>query len=242
MQERGFLLVADISGYTEFVRLHNLRKKSAVGAFAANIYESHAEAIVSDLLEAVIEAIEPTMKLNKLEGDAAFFHVDETANEHQADDIYAAMERAQAAFQKKANALVFVQACGCEPCMQSKNLRLKIVVHHGNYLLKTIRQFEEIAGETVIFVHRMLKNNINSNEYWLVSEEFSQKLSAENAAMFSKVTEDIDGFGKTDLDCLILSTPDPENDTIKSRSWMRNWFRQLGYFVSAPLKRGVARK
>ena len=44
------------------------------------------------------------------------------------------MEKANQAFYKKASELVFVQACGCEPCSQSKNLKLKIVAHRGNFL------------------------------------------------------------------------------------------------------------
>ena len=31
MSENGFLLIADISGYTEFVKLHNLAKKPIFG-------------------------------------------------------------------------------------------------------------------------------------------------------------------------------------------------------------------
>ena len=85
MSSSGYLLIADISGYTDFVKLHNLRKKAVVGKFLADNFEFHAEAIVSDLLEAVIEVVEPTLKLNKLEGDAAFFYYDAPHNEKYAD-------------------------------------------------------------------------------------------------------------------------------------------------------------
>ena len=73
MAETGFLLIADISGYTEFVKLHNLAKKPIFGAALAKGFESHATTIVADLLETVIDAVEPSLRLNKLEGDAAFF-------------------------------------------------------------------------------------------------------------------------------------------------------------------------
>ena len=33
MSNSGYLLIADISGYTDFVKLHNLRKKAVVGIF-----------------------------------------------------------------------------------------------------------------------------------------------------------------------------------------------------------------
>ena len=144
MSNSGYLLIADISGYTNFVKLHNLRNKPVVGKFLADNFEFHAEAIISDLLEAVIEVIEPVLKLNKLEGDAAFFFCDENAIKNQADQILKAMDNANKAFNEKASKLVFVQACGCEPCLQSKNLKLKIVAHKGVFAIKNIRNFEEL--------------------------------------------------------------------------------------------------
>ena len=69
MSNSGYLLIADISGYTDFVKLHNLRKKAVVGKFLADNFEFHAEAIVSDLLEAVIEVIEREKGNNTVKGD-----------------------------------------------------------------------------------------------------------------------------------------------------------------------------
>lgn len=172
MSQSGFLLIADISGYTEFLQLHNMRKRPVVGNKMADMFESHAEMIISDLLEAVIDKIEPEMQLNKLEGDAAFFFCESTSDAAQADAIIALMEAANEAFKAKADELVFVQACGCDPCLQSKNLRLKIVAHKGEFTVQKIRRFEELAGEDVILVHRLLKNDLNSDEYWLVTADF----------------------------------------------------------------------
>jgi hypothetical protein len=57
------LVLADIGGYTRFIRLHAL---SVV----------HAEEIVTELLEAVIDRAEHPLRLNKLEGDAAFLYAE----------------------------------------------------------------------------------------------------------------------------------------------------------------------
>ena len=73
MLQTGYLIIADINGYTDFIRLHNMLKKPIVGNSMANIFEAHADKVISDLLEAVIDAMEPDVQLNKLEGDAAFF-------------------------------------------------------------------------------------------------------------------------------------------------------------------------
>ena len=237
MSQAGYLLIADISGYTDFIKLHNLRKKPVIGNKMADMFEVHAETIISDLLEAVIEQIEPVMSLNKLEGDAAFFFCRENGSSSQADEIIAAMRHAHQAFQKKASDLVFVQACGCDPCLQSKNLRLKIVAHKGDFTVKKIRQFEEIAGEAVILVHRLLKNSLKSNEYWLLTDAFAENLSAANLAEFSKVMQKIESFGKMTLNCLEFVSAEPKNETIESRSRTYNWVTQAAYFTKPMMRR-----
>jgi 3-oxoacyl-[acyl-carrier protein] reductase len=57
-----FLLIADIAGYTRFMKFHR-----------ASL--AHAQDIVAQLLEAVIDASHPGLTLAKLEGDAAFFYM-----------------------------------------------------------------------------------------------------------------------------------------------------------------------
>ncbi|MBI3167836.1 MAG: DUF2652 domain-containing protein, partial [Chloroflexi bacterium] len=57
------LVIVDISGYTQFIRSE---KTSAV----------HAEEIIFDLLEAVIDKAAYPLTLNKLEGDAAFLYAE----------------------------------------------------------------------------------------------------------------------------------------------------------------------
>jgi hypothetical protein len=59
--KEAYLILADISGYTHFVKMHR-----------ASIL--HAEEIVTELMEAVINAAGPPLILNKLEGDAAFLY------------------------------------------------------------------------------------------------------------------------------------------------------------------------
>ena len=237
MSHEGYLLIADISGYTDFIKLHNLRKKPVIGGKIADMFEAHAETIISALLEAVIDQIEPVMSLNKLEGDAAFFFCEGGGNVSKADAIIAAMERANRAFKEKASELVFVQACGCDPCLQSKNLRLKIVAHKGEFAIKKIRQFEEIAGEAVILVHRLLKNSLKSNEYWLLTDAFAEDVSAKYLTDFSKIIEDVDSFGKLPLNVLEFHSPEPENSVTEKRSKIYNWFAQAAYFTKPSMKR-----
>jgi hypothetical protein len=55
--DRGCLVIADISGYTDYVVTSPLE---------------YAEDVVADVTATVVERLEPILRVNKLEGDAAF--------------------------------------------------------------------------------------------------------------------------------------------------------------------------
>ena len=68
---RGFIVLVDISGYTNFISSHNIKsnenEKLSTG-------QAHAEHIISDLLEKVIDELDGVLIINKLQGDAALFY------------------------------------------------------------------------------------------------------------------------------------------------------------------------
>ena len=73
--DKGFIVVVDISGYTSFVKAHNASKNSNLfKKFLDKINDGHGELIISDLLETVINELDGTLTINKLEGDAALFY------------------------------------------------------------------------------------------------------------------------------------------------------------------------
>ena len=63
---RGYLLLADISGYTAFLVATELE---------------HASAVVQELTDLIRDRLSPPMRFVKLEGDAVFCHADETSFE-----------------------------------------------------------------------------------------------------------------------------------------------------------------
>lgn len=157
------LVIVDISGYTQFIRS---QKMSAV----------HAEEIIFELLEAVIDHAAYPLTLNKLEGDAALLYAelkdDETA---VARDVARQAQAFFDVFYERARQLSTERAdCNCNACQRILDLRLKAFLHHGEVVFKKIRQFEEMAGEDVIIAHRLTKNSIPSNEYILMTQPFYQ--------------------------------------------------------------------
>lgn len=157
------LIILDISGYTNFIRMH---KDSQI----------HAEEIIFDLLEAVIDQAEYPMVLNKLEGDAAFLYCPAPIGKEAsvAQDVLRQMQKFFAIFHQRARQIAAERAeCACGACQRVMDLRLKAILHLGQAFFRHIRQFEELAGEDVILVHRLLKNHIPGQEYLAMTQAFS---------------------------------------------------------------------
>ena len=180
------LMIVDISGYTEFIRS---QKMSAV----------HAEEIIFELLEAVIDHADYPLTLNKLEGDAAFLFA-ELTDENQtkiARDVLKQAREFFTVFYDRARVLSQERAdCGCDACQRIFDLRLKAVMHSGEAVFKKIRQFEELAGEDVILVHRLLKNSIRSNEYILMTDAFRRLVGDQNEVSLERQLESYGDFGE----------------------------------------------
>jgi len=156
------LTIVDISGYTQFIKSH---KTSQI----------HAEEIIFDLLEAVIERAEYPLILNKLEGDALFLYADLVGSKEMdvACDVVRQVQAFFDAFHIRKNQLVQVRAdCSCYACQGISDLRLKAFLHQGLAFFRKIRQFEELAGEDVILIHRLLKNTIPALEYIAATQAF----------------------------------------------------------------------
>jgi hypothetical protein len=45
-QRTGFLSIANISGFTKFIEIHEIKKKPIVGSIVANYWESHPEVLI----------------------------------------------------------------------------------------------------------------------------------------------------------------------------------------------------
>jgi hypothetical protein len=179
---RSLLLIADIGGYTDYMRSHRMSL-------------AHAEVNTARLLEKVIDAV-PDFELIEIEGDAAFLA-------YQADglDSDAAVEltfRAATAMHREFHLerhYVATNLCPCASCTQANNLKLKFVAHVGEAATQTIRKRRKLVGIDVILVHRMLKNPVTVPEYLLLSEELYTTSRATVPAPAHEVAQDLEGIG-----------------------------------------------
>jgi len=225
----GFLLIADISGYTPFIKNHSMRKKPIIGKKIADFWDSHAHKLINTLLEEVIQNFEPVMQFNKLEGDAALFFLEEISDKNQMQDIYEKMVITRERFNSKVNSLQFVQSCPCDPCQQSKNLKLKMFLHKGYFNQTEIRNNQELSGEALIFIHRLLKNKVKSSEYFLFSGAVLEQL--DKGLEFSLITQKIDDFGKQKLGFIDF---EGKSDTAVDNRFTRrvlDTYRMLSFFI-----------
>lgn len=138
--ERGFLLLADLTGYTSYLARGEL---------------AHAPVIAGDLLETVVGRLEPPFRLAKLEGDAAFLFAEEGRAEPAL--LLDAIVASYLAFRRRLRSIEAASACDCKACALAPRLDLKAFVHHGDYLRSTIAGRDELSGAEVIVAHRLLK-------------------------------------------------------------------------------------
>ncbi len=168
--DRGCLLLADITGYTQYMGDTEL---------------THAQDVVADLLETIVDAIEPSFQLSKLEGDAAFAYANtESVNPSMMMDT---VESAYFAFQKRLRDIAHSTTCECNACIRIPSLDLKFFVHDGEYVLRRIARSEELTGPDVILIHRLSKGTagakINKPAYAVYTKATLESMAMDPAIL-----------------------------------------------------------
>ena len=173
--DRGFLVLADVSGFTAFVTSTELE---------------HGSAIIAALLGEVITRLSPPLEIQEIEGDAIFALAGEDGQAAGAR-LFEVLEEAFAAFKERqramvTEALIDENSCRCGACQRMGALDLKMVVHHGPFLRHTVAGRSRVTGTAVILVHRLLKNGLGRNGgYALLTEPVLRSLGidAERAGL-----------------------------------------------------------
>ncbi|MGI9585353.1 MAG: DUF2652 domain-containing protein, partial [Acidimicrobiia bacterium] len=185
--QRGCLLLADITGYTKYMSETEL---------------AHSQNVIADLLETIVDAIEPTFELSKLEGDAAFAHA-------RADSIGPSMmmdtvEAAYFAFQKRLRDIAHSTTCECDACILIPNLDLKFFIHDAEYIVQRIARSEELTGPDVILIHRLAKGTsgakINAPAFAVYTRATLDSMAMDPSVLgFVAHTESFDDIGDIEV-------------------------------------------
>ncbi len=168
--ESACLLIADISGYTDYL---------------GGVELDHAQDILADLIGTIVTALRPAFRLAKLEGDAAFtFAITEKLDGSLLLDT---IERCYFGFRRRRRDVRQATSCECNACMRIPDLNLKFVVHQGTILRQRVAGHDELLGPDVIVVHRLLKNDVTASmgldAYALFSQQCIDAMDVDVSAL-----------------------------------------------------------
>jgi hypothetical protein len=216
-EKDSLLIIADISGYTRFM----MKNAEALG---------HAQAVITDLMNAVLKEARLPLKVAKLEGDAVFLFAADRGKGSWPKDLAIIRERLPrlyTAFQRKTAELMLTNECDCGVCDHVDYLKLKFVVHAGKVLFHKVGNFDELAGVEVIVLHRLLKNSVDAKEYFLLTEAACQALGMDAGdPLYRPQEEAYEDVGRipvrvrTDLDALKFHA-DAQFKAVYSGRWAK---------------------
>jgi len=168
--ERSCLLIADISGYTSYL---------------AGVELDHAQDILADLVGTVVTTLQPTFRLAKLEGDAAFMAAPEA--ELDGSLLLDVIERCYFGFRRRRRDVRQATTCECDACMRIPDLNLKFVAHVGPVVRQQMAGLDELIGRDVIVAHRLLKNTVSertgATAYALLTDACTTAMALDPAAL-----------------------------------------------------------
>jgi hypothetical protein len=148
--QHGYLLIADISGYTQFM---------------AGTELEHAHEIMSELLEHIVQHLTPTLTLCEVEGDALFTYAAQTKIQ-RGETLLELIESTYVAFRDRQEAMHRMVTCQCRACNSIPILDLKFLTHYGNYVVRNVAGSTKLVGSDVNMIHRLLKNHVSEATGW----------------------------------------------------------------------------
>jgi hypothetical protein len=144
LASKGFLLIADITGYTMFLTGSELE---------------HAQGVLDALFKSMFAEIRAPIVLSNLQGDAALSYLPEE-NLPQRQFPLDAIERIYCSFANTLAAMRLNTTCTCNACRNMGQLDLKFFLHFGTYATQMLAGRSELQGPEVIRLHRLMKNTV----------------------------------------------------------------------------------
>ena len=196
--QRGFLILADITGFTPFVATTEL---------------DHSQEILRHMLNGIISFLTPVFTLAEVEGDAVFVYSTDpkartnSEQEHTSGQVRLGemvpemIDALYYSFRDKKNSFHRARTCDCRACQMAATLDLKFVVHYGEYILNNAGGKNKPLGPSVNIAHRLLKNHVTEVTGWrayaLYTKECVSRITL-NFAEFHKYTESFEHIGNVE--------------------------------------------
>lgn len=184
----GVLFLADISGYTRFLRSVEEAHRDDV---LAGPTVPDAYSFISSLLDGIISSVVPPFQLSKLEGDAVFAWSSDAEETPRGRELLAFIARCYAGFRGHLGQALEVWTCSCGSCALVGTLDLKFVLHAGPFVVQSIGGRTELVGPTVVMAHRLLKSQaaslVGHGAYALLTDAAAQQLEVPTEGAFPLV-------------------------------------------------------
>ena len=181
----GYLLIADISGYTQFLTSSEM---------------DHANPILQSLLGVLIEQVGDPLHFWKTEGDAVLAY--STRQEFPSGETFLTIcENLYNAFALRRQDIISNTSCTCNACANVSTLDLKIIAHHGHFAEMQLGPVKDISGADVILVHRMTKTNVAEStgvtSYALFSEAAATAMGIDD--VLEPFSQEFEHFGEVEM-------------------------------------------
>ena len=181
----GYLLIADISGYTQFLTSSEM---------------DHATPILHSLLGVLIDQVGDPLHFWKTEGDAVLAY--STDQEFPSGETFLTIcENLYNAFSMRRQDIIANTTCPCNACANVSGLDLKIIAHHGKFDEMQLGPVSDISGSDVILVHRMTKTDVAEitgvRSYALFSDAAATAMDIND--ILEPFSQDFEHFGEVGM-------------------------------------------
>ncbi|HSM72438.1 MAG TPA: DUF2652 domain-containing protein [Anaerolineales bacterium] len=157
--ERGYPLLADISGFVDFLNDSEI---------------DHAREIIQELLEFLIKKIGPVFTVAQIDGDAIFAFAPE-GGFIRGESLFELLESTYTAYKDQLVQVSRVRSCGCNACRNAPGLDLKFAVHFGEYIPYEFNDQFDLTGLAPYFIRkREWKEPVQEATHWRGYALFTQ--------------------------------------------------------------------
>jgi hypothetical protein len=155
--QQALLFIPDITGFTDFVSHTEI---------------DHAQHIIRELLEVIIDANDIGMEISEIEGDAILFY--RLGRAPTAAELLAQVQKMFLRFHTHLKKYETHRICHCGACRTANDLSIKFIAHYGDISLNQVKSYQSLFGKDVIVAHRLMKNDIRHREYALFTHHLVQ--------------------------------------------------------------------
>jgi uncharacterized protein YndB with AHSA1/START domain len=145
MAQKAYLVAANISGYEEFLAQAELE---------------HAQSIINDLLNTLIDDIRHPLVFSKLEGNSIFLYSPE-GSFAQGQTLLEVIENLYCTFSRTLESMSRNTVCPCQACRLMSGLDLKFIVHYGTFSLTEIDGRHDLMGPDVMILRELIESPIS---------------------------------------------------------------------------------